>query len=153
MCDFVGREGVVHEQVKEWSSSDDLFLSKEQVHNEFFVVLDNTGWLQSLSNSLPRQRMTVSYKTEITTTFAANDLYNKTFMFFAVVLGVLLASIILMACLYRLQKRAHQQVLHTKKELKRISLNRQAEQLRESLSQRESSASIMIEEREFGFND
>ena len=28
-CDFVGKEGVVHEQVEEWSSSDQEFLSKE----------------------------------------------------------------------------------------------------------------------------
>ena len=78
--------------------------------------------------------LTVTYMTEITTTFAANDLYNKTFMFLMVALAVLFASIILMFCLYRLQKRAHEQVLQTKKELKRITLNKQAEQLRESLS-------------------
>ena len=45
MCDFVGQEGVVHEQVNEWTSSDSSFLSKDKVHNEVFVVLDNSGWL------------------------------------------------------------------------------------------------------------
>ena len=58
------------------------------------------------------------------TTFAANDLYNKVFLGFMVTLGILFALVILMACLYRLQKRAHAQVLQTKKELKRISLQK-----------------------------
>jgi len=82
--------------------------------------------------------MEITYKVDITTTFAANDLYNKTFMFFLITFGVLFALIILMMCLYRQQKGAHQQVLQTKKELKRITLNKQAEKLRESLSQRQS---------------
>ena len=38
----------------------------------------------------------------IKTTFAANDLYNKVFLGFMVALGILFASVILMACLYRL---------------------------------------------------
>lgn len=45
MCDFVGNPDVVHEQVEQWSSSDDAFLSRDKVHNDVFVVLDNTGWL------------------------------------------------------------------------------------------------------------
>ena len=44
-CDFVGKEGAVFEMVDEWSSSDPVFLSKHKVHNDVFVVLDNTGWL------------------------------------------------------------------------------------------------------------
>ena len=47
----------------------------------------------------------------IKTTFAANDLYNKTFLFFMVLLGFLFATVILMACLYRVQKRSHTQVM------------------------------------------
>ena len=47
MCDFVGsKPNSIHEQVMEWSSSDDAFLSKDTLHNDVFVVLDNTGWLQ-----------------------------------------------------------------------------------------------------------
>ena len=44
-----------------------------------------------------------------------------------VTLGILFATVILMACLYRMQKRAHAQVLQTKKELKRISLQKNYE--------------------------
>ena len=71
-------------------------------------------------------------------------------MFFMITIGVLFALIFLMMCLYRQQKKAHEQVLQTKKELKRITLNKQAEQLREQLSQRDSATSIIIEERDFG---
>ena len=71
-------------------------------------------------------------------------------MFFMITIGVLFALIVLMMCLYRQQKKAHEQVLQTKKELKRITLNKQAEQLREQLSQRDSATSIIIEERDFG---
>ena len=47
MCDFVGEKpDSVFEQVEEWSTSDDNFLSKDQLHSDVFVVLDNTGWLQ-----------------------------------------------------------------------------------------------------------
>ena len=63
----------------------------------------------------------------VRTTFAANDLYNKVFLGFMVTLGILFALVILMACLYRMQKRAHAQVLQTKKELKRISLQKNFE--------------------------
>ena len=58
----------------------------------------------------------------IKTTFAANDLYNKTFLFFMVSLGILIALVVTMACLYRQQKKNHAHVLQTKKELKRINL-------------------------------
>ena len=49
-------------------------------------------------------------------------------MFFMITLAVLFATIILLACMYRLQKRAHAQVLQTKRELKRINLNKQAKE-------------------------
>jgi hypothetical protein len=102
-CDFVGKPGAVHEQVDEWKSSDSMFLSKDKVHNDVFVVLDNTGWLQQVSNSLPKEIYhDVTFELSIKTTFAANDLYNKTFLGFMVLLGVLAATIMLMACLYRL---------------------------------------------------
>jgi len=46
-CDFLGtKPNVVHEQVEQWSTSDSVFLSKDKVHNDVFVVLDNTGWIQ-----------------------------------------------------------------------------------------------------------
>ena len=78
MCDFVGsKPNVVFEQVEEWSTSDEVFLSKDKVHNDVFVVLDNTGWLQQISNGLPKtQFRDVTYEMTIKTTFAANDLYN-----------------------------------------------------------------------------
>lgn len=103
-CEFLGtKPDVVFEQVEEWSSSDEVFLSKDKVHNDVFVVLDNTGWLQQVSNGLPKtQFRDVTYEMNIKTTFAANDLYNKVFLGFMVALGVLFATIILMACLYRL---------------------------------------------------
>ena len=104
MCDFVGsKPNSVYEQVTEWSSSDDAFLSKDTLHNDIFVVLDNTGWLQQISNGIPKtQYMDVTYEMTIKTTFAANDLYNKVFLGFMVAIGILFASVILMACLYRL---------------------------------------------------
>lgn len=109
MCDFVGKPGVVYEQVKEFSTSDDTFLSKDKVHNEVFVVLDNTGWLQQISNGIPKQEYRdITYSMSITTTFSANDLYNQVFMFFMVAIGVLFATILLMACLYRMQKKSHE---------------------------------------------
>ena len=66
----------------------------------------------------------VTYEMTIKTTFAANDLYNKVFLGFMVALGVLFATVLLMGCLYRLKKRAHAQVMQTKKELKRINLQK-----------------------------
>ena len=102
MCDFVGKEGVVFEQVEEWKSEDNVFLSKDRVHNEVLVVLDNTGWLQQFSNGIPKEHyMDVTYEMKIETHFEANDMYNKTFMFFMIMLGVLTALILLMACCYR----------------------------------------------------
>ena len=123
-CDFVmDKPNSVHEQVSQWSTADTEFLNKDQVHNEVFVVLDNTGWLQQYSNRIPKDVYhTVTYEMTIKTKFAANDLYNKTFLFFMVTLGILFATVILMACLYRVQKRDHSQVMQTKKELKRINL-------------------------------
>lgn len=103
-----------------------MFLSMEKVHNDVFVVLDNTGWLDQVSNRPAKQnRHDVTYEVAITTTYAANDLYNKTFYGFMIALGVLFATVLLMMCLYRLQKKAHSQVMETKKELKRISLQKQ----------------------------
>ena len=82
------------------------------MHNEVFVVLDNTAWLSQFSNMARElQVMDVAYGIEITTTFAANDLYNKTFMFFCITFGVLFALIVMMMCCYRQQKGAHEQVL------------------------------------------
>ena len=105
-CDFVGKEGVVYEQVDEWKSSDSVFLSKDKVHNDVFVVVDNTNWLGSFSNSIRKEIFhDVTYEMTIMTKFSANDTYNKTFLFFMVMIGVLFAMSILMACLYRLQKK------------------------------------------------
>ena len=67
----------------------------------------------------------MTYEVSIKTTYAANDLYNKTFYTFMIALAVLFATILLMACLYRLQKKGHSSVMETKKELKRISLQKQ----------------------------
>ena len=125
-CDFVDAKPEMYQElVSEWTSSDSVFLSMDKVHNDVFVVLDNTGWLQKVTKTIPKKvYQDVTYEMTISTTFAANDLYNKVFLGFMVALGVLFASIVLMACLYRLQKRAHGQVLETKKELKRINLQK-----------------------------
>ena len=113
------------EQVTSWNAADDVFLSRDKVHNDILVVLDNTSWLSSISNSARQPNVyDVAYKYEIVTTFAANDLYDKTFMFFMITIGVLSFAIVLMLCLYRQQRKAHEQVLQTKKELKRITLNK-----------------------------
>ena len=103
-CDFIGKKpNSLFEQVDEWNSSDSVFLSKDKVHNDVFVVLDNTGWLQQVSNSIPKGVYhDVTFSLQIKTTFAANDLYNKAFLFFMVVMGVLFATILLLAFLYRL---------------------------------------------------
>ena len=90
-----------------------------------FVILDNTDWLAQVSNSMPREgARDVTYELSIKSTYAANDLYNKTFLFFMVVMGTLVAGIMLMACLYRSQKKSHAQVMETKRELKRITMNK-----------------------------
>ena len=69
------------EQISEWSSSDSVFLSKDKVHNDVFVVLDNTGWLQKATKTIPKKIYhNVTYEMTIKTTFAANDLYNKVFL-------------------------------------------------------------------------
>ena len=113
----------MYEQIDEWKSSDSVFLSKDKVHNDVFVVVDNTNWLGSFSNSIRKEIFhDVTYEMTIMTKFSANDTYNKTFLFFMVMIGVLFAMSILMACLYRLQKKQHRQVMQTKKELKRINL-------------------------------
>ena len=101
-CDFIFKDGVVFEAREEWSSSDEVFLSKDKVNNDIFVVLDNTSWLDQFSNRIPKQVFRdVTYEMSITTTFEANDFYNKTFLFFMVTLGTLFAFILLMACMYR----------------------------------------------------
>ena len=95
------------------------------MHNDVFVVLDNSGWLQKVTKTLPKEIYhDVTYEMTVTTTFAANNLYNKVFLGFIVTLGLLFAIVVLMACLYRMQKKAHAQVMQTKKELKRINLQR-----------------------------
>ena len=114
-----------------------MFLSKDKVHNDVFVVIDNTGWLGNFSNSIRENLFhDVTYEMKIETKFAANDTYNKTFLFFMVCIGVLFAMSILMGCLYRLQKKQHEQVMQTKKELKRINLQKHTDDLREDISQR-----------------
>ncbi len=47
------------------------------MNSEAFIVLDNTGWAQmAVPNSMPKKIYhDVTYKMEIKTTFAANDLY------------------------------------------------------------------------------
>ena len=54
-----------------------MFLSKDKLHSEEFIVLDNTGWAQMVTaNGIPKEIYhDVTYKMEIKTTFAANDLY------------------------------------------------------------------------------
>ena len=75
----------------------------DKVHNDVFVVLDNTGWLQQVTKTIPNEVYhDVSYEMTVKTTFAANDLYNKVFLGFMVTLGILFALVITMACLYRL---------------------------------------------------
>ena len=50
-CEFVTeRPDTIKQQVKEWSNSDDMFLSKDQVHSDVFVVLDNTGYIQRVTD-------------------------------------------------------------------------------------------------------
>ena len=114
-CDFIYKEGVVYETREEWSSSDSLFLSKDKTHNDILVVLDNTAFLDQFINRIPKQVFRdVTYEMSITTVFEANDFYNKTFLFFMSTLGGLFAFILVMACIYRTQKRAHSQVMQTK---------------------------------------
>ena len=57
MCDFVGlRPDSVKEQISEWSSADSNFLDMESHHKDVLVVLDNTGWLQQISNGIGREQ-------------------------------------------------------------------------------------------------
>ena len=61
-CDFLSDDSVVKPQVKRWSTEDDVFLSRDKVHNDILVVLDNTNWLSSVSNrASSRTVMDVAY--------------------------------------------------------------------------------------------
>ena len=77
-CDFVDDKPEMYQElVSEWTSSDSVFLSIDKVHNGVFVVLDNTGWLQKVTKTLPKKiYQDVTYEMTINTTFAANNLYN-----------------------------------------------------------------------------
>ena len=86
----------------------------------------------------------------ISTTFAANDLYNKTFYAFMIALGVLFALIILMACLYRLQKKAHGSVLQTKRDLKRMNLQKE---YKDQNKPQDSYVDIDMDDKEVVFSD
>ena len=92
------------EQVEEWSSSDDVFLSKDKVHNELFVVLDNTAWLQAANNrpATSFNYQDVAYELNMVTTYRANDFYQKAFLAFMVSVSTLAAVVWLMACLIRM---------------------------------------------------
>ena len=80
------------------------------------------------------------------TVFAANDLYNKTFLAFMVTIGVLFALILLLACLYRLQKKAHNSVMQTKKELKRINLQKMYKDMHDGSEVKNSRKGSMFQE-------
>jgi len=126
-CDFVDNKPfVMFEKVTEWNSADPIFLSKDKAHNDILIVIDNTGYFPAVKlfdNAKPAYQ-DVTYEMSIKTVFAANDLYNKTFLAFMVTLGILFALILTMCCIYRMQKKSHSQVLQTKKELKRITLQK-----------------------------
>ena len=126
-CDFVDNKPfVMFEKVTEWNSADPIFLSKDKAHNDILIVIDNTGYLPAvkLFDNAKQAYQDVTYEMSIKTVFAANDLYNKTFLAFMVTLGILFALILTMCCIYRMQKKSHSQVLQTKKELKRITLQK-----------------------------
>ena len=63
-----------------------------------------------------------------------------------VTIGILFALVITVFCLYRNQKRAHSQVMETKKELKRINLQKQQDDLSKDISERMSTTNVMLSE-------
>lgn len=104
-CDFIDNKPyVMFEKVSEWSSTDNIFLSKDVVNNDILVVLDNTGYISRVKmfDNPKKIYHDVTYDMHIKTVFAANDLYNKTFLGFMVTMGILFAMIVLMGCLYRM---------------------------------------------------
>ena len=113
-CDFINAKPfVMFEKVNEWKSSEQIFLDKDNPHNDILVVIDNTGYLASTSifDKAKPVYQDVTYEMSTKTVFAANDLYNKTFLVFMITIAILFALILLLACLYRLQKKAHNQVM------------------------------------------
>ena len=122
MCDFVGRDGsTVQEQVTSWSSEDSDFLHKDQQTSDILVVIDNTNYMKAFSNKLRTDGdRDVTYSLQIETNFVSNDLYRTVMMGFVITFAALLFTIILNMCLYRLQRRSYNQVMQSKREIRRI---------------------------------
>lgn len=123
-CDFVNsyaeESGKIKQQISEWTSKDDSFLSKENTHSDVFAVIDNSGWLQAISNSQPKESYAPTYfDVEVTTEFSANDFYDQVFMFFMVAFGILCAIIFLMIFLRFSARKQYDQVMEAKREWKR----------------------------------
>ena len=50
-CDFLEKkDGIIFEQVRKHTMEADRFISKEKPSADVFVVVDNTGWLQAISD-------------------------------------------------------------------------------------------------------
>ena len=129
-CEFVNSQaesaGKIKQQISEWSSADEEFLTKENTHSDVFAVIDNSGWLQAISNSQPKESYAQTYfDVEVTNKFSANDFYDKVFMFFMVALGILCAIIVLMVFLRCSARKQYDEVMEAKREWKRAQLQKE----------------------------
>ena len=101
MCDFMGKPGVITEQVKEWSTDDSEFLTFENVSSDLKVVIDNTGYAKPFSNMMRSDsQFDVTYELSIQTEFISNDLYRTVMYGFLIAFASLVAVILINLVLY-----------------------------------------------------
>ena len=128
----------------EWTHEDGDFLRKDNPSSDLLVVIDNTNYLSSFSNSIRAdEQREVVYSLKIQTHFISNNFYKTAMMFFVVLFGILVATILLNLCLHRQQRKAYNHVTEAKREIRRLQLQKEQDDLRDDLSQlKESNSTI-----------
>jgi hypothetical protein len=105
-CDFITSAKWVHPNIFEYSFEMNEFLSYEATHNDFFMVIDNSGWYGALSNDITENPSTgdVIFDLEVTTQYQDNDFFNFMFLGACGFIGFLVVFLLGALCAYKYQR-------------------------------------------------
>lgn len=134
-CDFMHDNAVMKHAVTEYQEESSAFLTRENLHSDAFIVVDNTGWYSALTNELdPSGQSDVMFNLGVTTEFSDNSMYNTVFVGSCVAIGILTMTLLISLCCYRWQVKKYNDFMEEKRAYKQDEYLRKQSSLAEDMT-------------------
>lgn len=86
----------------------------EAFHSDVFLVIDNSGWYQSLTNAQTEEGVPagdVIFEMELTTTYSDNQGYNFLFLTACITIAVLIVTLLIVMVAYKCQRMQYAKLM------------------------------------------